>query len=104
LVDRPGRIDLRIELGLPESELREHIFKKYLKEMKTEKMNYKLIVKKSEGLSGAYIREVVMSAYLDAKEMNEKITQKRLEESLELVVKMKQGVDSSISMQDHYHL
>jgi hypothetical protein len=104
LVDRPGRIDLRIELGLPEPELREHIFKKYLKEMKTEKLNYKPIVKKSEGLSGAYIREVVMSAYLDAKEKDEKITQKRLEESLDLVLKMKMGVDSSISKQDHYHL
>ena len=104
LVDRPGRIDLRIELGLPEPKLREHIFKKYLKEMKTEKLNYKPIVKKSEGLSGAYIREVVMSAYLEAKENDERINQKILEGCLDLVVKMKQGVDSSISKQDHYHL
>ena len=72
--------------------------------MKTEKLNYKPIVKKSEGLSGAYIREVVMSAYLEAKENDERINQKILEGCLDLVVKMKQGVDSSISKQDHYHL
>lgn len=104
LVDRPGRIDLRIELGLPEPELREHIFKKYLNEMNTKKIDYKPLVKKSEGLSGAYIREVVMSAYLDAKESNTEITQKRLEDSLDLVIRMKTGIDSSIKKPDHYHL
>lgn len=105
LVDRPGRIDLRIEFGLPDKDLREHIFKKYLDDLETKKINYTTLSKKSEGMTGAYIREVVMSAYIIAQEGNSIITQEIVEEALNNVQMMKKSLytDVQSSPQVYYN-
>ena len=89
LVDRPGRIDLRIDFDLPSKEIREHIFKKYLSELKTSKIDYSDLSKKSEGMTGAYIREVVMSSYMISQETDGIITQKTILEALKSVKEMR---------------
>lgn len=71
LIDRPGRFDVRIDFGLPDDELRETILKRYLKEIKHTKINFKSLVKKCEGMSGAYLKEIVMSSYMEALEQND---------------------------------
>ena len=104
LVDRPGRIDLRIEFGLPDKDLREHIFKKYLDDLETTKINYVSLSKKSEGMTGAYIREVVMSAYIIAQEVDGIITQDIVEEALNNVQMMKKSLYSDVkSTPDVYY-
>ena len=71
LIDRPGRFDVRIDFGLPDEELRETILKRYLREIKHTKINFKSLVKKCEGMSGAYLKEIVMSSYMEALEQND---------------------------------
>jgi len=71
--------------------LRRDILKKYLSKFKTSRISIDKIAKGSEGLTGAYLREVVTTAYLITIENgDEEITSKVLEESLNQVKKMKE--------------
>ena len=68
---RAGRFDIKINFNLPDEDLRLHILEKYLESHKTSKnINLKSIVKKTKGLSGAFLKEVVMLATIDSFEEN----------------------------------
>lgn len=103
LVDRPGRIDLRIDFDLPSKEIREHIFEKYLSELKTKKINYHSLGQKSEGMTGAYIREVVMSSFMIAQETDGIITQDIISESLSSVKDMRGALYGNKDGEKTYH-
>jgi len=64
LADRPGRFDARIKFGYPKEQARAAILEKYLEPFTLGKLNLKSIVKKSEGFSGAYLQEVVQTAFM----------------------------------------
>jgi AAA+ superfamily predicted ATPase len=64
LADRPGRFDSRMEFGYPKEAAREAILKKYLEPFNTGKIDLKPIIKKSEGFSGAYLQELVQTAFM----------------------------------------
>ena len=69
LVDRPGRFDLRLDFGLPDKELRETIFKKYLEGIKDRsKIDYDKLSNLTEGMTGAHLKEIVMMSYTQALE------------------------------------
>lgn len=90
LADRPGRFDIRIEFPIPSLELRKDILSKYLKKFTTKKIDLQTLAKQSKGLTGAYLREVVTTAYLITMEKNKKfITQDTLSEALKQVQEMK---------------
>jgi len=95
LADRPGRFDLRVEFGLPNAELRKHILEKYLKNVKCNKLKIDKIVKETENMSGAYLREVIMTAYMISLEEETEINQKILEEALKGVKDLKTKVAKS---------
>jgi len=103
LIDRPGRIDLRIEFDLPDKILREHIFKKYLKELPTIKIDYSTLSKLSESMTGAYIREVVMSAFIISQEKGSKITQDIMVEALNCVSDMRKSLIPSNKTDNIYY-
>lgn len=90
---RAGRFDIKINFNLPDEDLRLHILEKYLESHKTSKnINLKSIVKKTKGLSGAFLKEVVMLATIDSFEENgynskTVITQKHLDNALENLIK-----------------
>ena len=91
LADRPGRFDIRIEFPIPDVALRTAILKKYLDKFQTGKINVEKFAKASDGLTGAYLREVVTTAYLITLENGAgAITSAVLEESLNQVKEMKQ--------------
>ena len=71
LIDRPGRFDVRIDFGLPDEELRETIFKRYLRNIKYDKIDFKKLVKETEGMTGAYLKEIVMLSYMEGLETND---------------------------------
>jgi len=79
LVDRPGRFDLRIDFGLPDEKLRKYILQKYLSSFNHQKIDLKPLVKDTEGMTGAHLKEMVMMAYMT------KITQKHLEASRKIL-------------------
>ena len=91
MADRPGRFDIRIEFPIPDAGLRQAILEKYLAKFKTDKISLEIFAKETKGLTGAYIREVVTTAYLITIERDlDKITSNVLRESLTQVKEMKQ--------------
>ena len=89
LADRPGRFDVKLDFGLPNAEVREHILKKYLSEIGS-KVDVSSVIKRTDGLSGAYLRELVMTAYMIRIEKDKKtVDSSILEEALEDILKLK---------------
>jgi len=90
---RAGRFDVKLDFGLPDDKLRTHIIEKYLSSHKTDKkINLKEIVKRTEGFSGAFLKEIVTLATIEAFEENgynseTKIMQKHLNSALESLIK-----------------
>ena len=101
LADRPGRFDIRIEFPIPDAGLRKAILQKYLAKFKTGKISIDSFARDSEGLTGAYLREIVTTAYLITieRELN-KITSDVLMESLTQVKEMKQLALKEIGVTD----
>ncbi len=67
--DRPGRFDRIIEVPLPNSKQRQKIIKNILQKMPAKLISKSVlseVVRKSEGLSGAWVREIVQSAFIEA--------------------------------------
>jgi len=90
LVDRPGRFDFRIDFGLPDEKLRKHILEKYLSSFNHKNIDLKPLVKATNGMTGAHLKEMVMMAYMDSLEASgykktTKITQKHLEQSMKTI-------------------
>ncbi|KAL3116161.1 hypothetical protein niasHT_002285 [Heterodera trifolii] len=64
---RPGRLDRKIEIGLPNEQSRLEVLKIHAnKVMKKEQIDYEAVVKLSEGFSGADLRNVCTEAGLNA--------------------------------------
>jgi transitional endoplasmic reticulum ATPase len=100
---RPGRIDSHVELGIPDLETREEIFKVHTKNMPLEKgVNLIKMSKDSEGWTGADIEAVCRNAGINAikknyllKEMDKlKITNEDFEKGFDVI---KKQIGDSIS-------
>jgi AAA+ superfamily predicted ATPase len=90
LVDRPGRFDLRLDFGLPDDDLRKYILRKYLSNFNHQNIELKTLIKDTEGMTGAHLKEMVMMAYMECLEAsgykkNTKIKQQNLEDSLKII-------------------
>ena len=89
---RAGRFDVKIDFGLPDEKLRKHILEKYLATVKTKEIELKEIIKKTNGFSGAFLKEIVTLATIEAFEesgynSDTKILQKHIDNSLEMLLK-----------------
>ena len=97
LADRPGRFDARIKFGYPKEAARKEILSKYLEPFDIGKINLKDIIKKSEGFSGAYLQELVQTAFMLAFEEQEyelktaKIQHSHLNQALEILTNQRQS-------------
>ena len=90
LADRPGRFDIRVEFPMPNLDLRRAILSKYLKQFETKGIKMDRLARETEGLTGAYLREVVTNAYLMALETDAGvITDAIITEALGQVVGMR---------------
>jgi AAA+ superfamily predicted ATPase len=96
LADRPGRFDVRLNFGLPNAELRKHILDKYLKDLGV-KVKLNGIVDKTEGLSGAYLKEIVMTAYMISTEKDEKVNKDTLNEAIDEILLLKGKVNPNFN-------
>jgi len=91
IADRPGRFDRIIEVGMPCKDQRFHILRQLLEKMDlapsvdTNAINQ--LAKMSDGLTGAWLREVVQSAFISTFSSGEKtISKKHLTTSLKDVM------------------
>lgn len=100
LADRPGRFDVRLDFDLPNSELREHIMKKYLSDVGSGFKLTKEHIKRTDGLSGAYLKEIVMTSYMIALESDsEKVQVSHFDSALEEVLRIKTKNNPSFKTQ-----
>ncbi|MCR4951449.1 MAG: ATP-dependent zinc metalloprotease FtsH [Solobacterium sp.] len=84
---RPGRFDRRVPVELPDLQGREAILKVHAQKVKTERgIDYNVIARMASGASGAELANIVNEAALRAvREGRSTVTQKDLEESIEVV-------------------
>ena len=84
---RPGRFDRRVPVELPDLQGREDILKVHAKKVKTEaNIDYNLIARMASGASGAELANIINEAALRAvREHRKVVTQKDMEESIEVV-------------------
>jgi len=92
LADRPGRFDVRLDFGLPTDELRKHIITKYLADIGV-KIKLNGVIDKTKGLSGAYLKEIVMIAYMISIERDTKLNKEILDEAIGEVVSLKTSIN-----------
>ena len=86
---RPGRIDRKIEFGLPDLEGRAHIFRIHSRTMSMEKsVRFELLARLCPNATGAEIRSVCTEAGMFAIRARRKmITEKDLLDAIEKVIK-----------------
>lgn len=84
---RPGRFDRRVPVELPDLKGREEILKVHAKKVKTEAdIDYNVIARMASGASGAELANIINEAALRAvREERQTVTQKDMEESIEVV-------------------
>ena len=80
-------------MDLPNPQARKYILLKYLEEFDYEELNISKIVNKTEDLSGAYLREIVVTAYMISQERGNKISDEILQEATESVIEMKNNIN-----------
>jgi hypothetical protein len=68
LAARPGRIDQAIEIPLPDADCRRRLLDLYSRGMKVEVADYDRLIARTEGVSGAFIRELLRKAAVFAAE------------------------------------
>jgi len=90
LLDRPGRFHDVLELALPDKVLREKMIKTFLgvKEISKEILDY--ILEKSEGFSGAHLKEIVDFAKMLADDEDDKDIAKYLKKAIDKIVKQRE--------------
>mmetsp|Transcript_11678 Transcript_11678/g.1738 ORF Transcript_11678/g.1738 Transcript_11678/m.1738 type:complete len:116 (+) Transcript_11678:916-1263(+) len=86
---RPGRLDRKVEFGLPDLEGRAHIFKIHAKTMNMDKnIRFELIARLCPNATGADIRSVCTEAGMFAiRQRRKSISEKDLLDSIEKVIK-----------------
>lgn len=68
LASRPGRIDQAFEIPLPDAECRTRLMELYGKGLRVELDDREKVIRKTEGASGAFIRELLRKSALIASE------------------------------------
>ncbi|GAA6006306.1 hypothetical protein JCM10207_000597 [Rhodosporidiobolus poonsookiae] len=100
---RPGRIDRRVEFGIPDNEGRAHILRIHARSMSVERnIRFDLIARLCTGATGAELRSVATEAGMYAIRARRKVaTEKDFLESVEKVIKSG-GKFSSTSLYANY--
>jgi hypothetical protein len=89
LAARPGRVDMAIEVPLPDGSCRKRLFDLYLKGLRFQVRDLADVVDRTKGVSAAFIRELVRKAALAAADEAEEliVEDRHLDEALhELIV------------------
>lgn len=83
LASRPGRIDLAVELPLPDAASRRRLLEIYGEGLALEISRWDAVVEATEGTSPAFIRELMRRAALLAAEAGGAVTEERLRSAVE---------------------
>jgi len=92
LADRPGRFDIRVNFDHPDVPARALILEKYLDKCRTDALDLKSMVKKTDGWSGAYLRELVNIAIMLSADADKIITQEIFDQAHKELTDMRSEV------------
>ena len=77
LAARPGRVDQAIEIPLPDAQCRGRLFELYGKQLKIGSIDWEKFIHRTDGASGAFIREMMRKAALFAADGGSEIVENR---------------------------
>lgn len=105
LAARPGRVDQAIEVPLPDADCRRRLFELYAEKLTLGKINWDNFVKRTEGASPAFIRELMRKAALfAADESSDHVEDRHLDEAIhELVVEGGALTQNLLGFASHHH-
>jgi ATP-dependent 26S proteasome regulatory subunit len=66
LTDRPGRVDLAVEIPRPDAEARERLLRLYTRGVDLDLPDASALVERTAGVTASFVRELVRRAVLDA--------------------------------------
>lgn len=105
LTTRPGRVDQAIELPLPDRECRRRLFELYSQGLTMRLSELDRMIERTEGTTGAFIRELIRKAALFAADEAETIfvEDKHVEEALRELVTEGGELTSTLNRRNDYH-
>lgn len=73
LAARPGRVDLALEIPLPDEESRRRLFDLYARDLTVEIGDLETVVARTEGVTASFFRELLRQAALEAAEAGREV-------------------------------
>jgi ATP-dependent 26S proteasome regulatory subunit len=83
LAERPGRVDLAVEIGLPDDEARRRLFRRYAEGLPLSGEALDRAADRADGTTGSFAKELMRRAVLVAAEASREVTDADLAESLD---------------------
>jgi hypothetical protein len=84
---RPGRVDQAVEIPLPNAPCRQRLFDLYSDKLSIGRVNWETFVRRTEGASAAFIREMMRKAALfAADESSDRVEDRHLDEAIHELV------------------
>src|SRR3989338_8509387 len=91
---RPGRLDRLIEVGMPDSEGREEVFKVHTRKMSLKNVNLTQVVNLTEGFSGAEMKAICTEAgFFAIRDDREYVTQADFSQAVEKLKMLEEDED-----------
>ncbi len=92
LVERPGRVDLAIEIPLPDRRERERLLELYRRDVPFSDEALALAAERTAGMTAAFAKELVRRAVLEAAVVEESPTDAHLERALDLLLSERESL------------
>jgi cell division protease FtsH len=96
LAERPGRIDLAVEVPLPNAQSRRLLLRRYGKPLGLAFADPKDIVDRTEGVSASFIRELLRKGTMNALTANQKVTERHVTQALDELFDAKAALTRSL--------
>ncbi len=96
LAERPGRIDLAVEVPLPNAQSRKLLLRRYGKPLGLTFADPKDIVDRTEGVSASFIRELLRKGTMNALTANQKVSERHVVQALNELFEAKAGLTRSL--------
>jgi cell division protease FtsH len=96
LAERPGRIDLAVEVPLPNARSRRLLLRRYGKPLGLAFADPKDIVDRTEGVSASFIRELLRKGTMNALTANQKVTERHVTQALDELFDAKAALTRSL--------
>jgi len=96
LVERPGRVDLAIEIPLPDRHERERLLELYRRDVPFSDEALALAAERTAGMTAAFAKELVRRAVLEAAVVEESPTDAHLERALDLLLSERESLTRSL--------